>query len=145
LIAARPLSPVVQALRFELVPLRAKDRIDRGDAPAALRLLAPEAEQGPRLVRHLIGLAACLRQDFARAVRHWAAALPADGDDPRIQQNLALARGWQGDSARAAGHWRRFLEHHDRLPEPPGVPKYHQRIADLVRERMRSEKLTTKT
>src|SRR5207253_10124652 len=96
-IAARPRSAVMQALRSELMPLRAKDRIDRGDAPKALRLLAPEAEQGPRLVRHLIGLAACLRQDFGRAVRHWAAALPADGDDPRIQQNMALARGWQGD------------------------------------------------
>jgi tetratricopeptide (TPR) repeat protein len=143
LIAARPRSPIVQALRFELVPLRAKDRIDRGDAPEALRLLTPEAEQGPRLVRHLLGLAACLRQDFARAVRHWAAALPADGDDPRIQQNLALARGWQGDAGRSTGHWRRFLEHHDQLPQPPGVPKYHQRIAELVRERMRSEKAVT--
>lgn len=145
LIAARARSPVAQALRFELVPLRAKDRIDRGDTPEALRLLAPEADQGPRLVRHLLGLAACLRQDFGRAVRHWAAALPADGDDPRIQQNLALARGWQGDSARAAGHWRRFLEHHDQLPKPPNVPKYHQRIAELVRDRMRAEKSTTKT
>jgi tetratricopeptide (TPR) repeat protein len=144
LIAARPRSPVVQALRFELIPLRAKDRIDRGDAPEALRLLAPEAEEGPRLVRHLLGLAACLRQDFGRAVRHWAAALPAEGDDPRIQQNLALARGWQGDCGRSTGHWRRFLEHHELLPQPPGVTNYYQRIADLVRERTRSEKLTTK-
>jgi len=142
LIAARPRSPVVQALRFELVPLRAKDRIDRGDAPEALRLLTPEAEQGPRLVKHLLGLATCLRQDFARAVRHWAAALPSEGDDPRIQQNLALARGWQGDTGRSAGNWRRFLEHHEKLPEPPGVAKYHQRIAELVRERMRAERVT---
>lgn len=141
LAVVRPLSPVIQALRDELLPLRAKDRIDRGDASEAIALLDAEVDHGSPLVHHLFGLATCLRQDFSRAARHFAAALPADGDDPRIQQNLALTRGWQGDQARSATHWRRFLEHQANLPAEPGAGDYHARIAELVRERMRADKL----
>jgi hypothetical protein len=119
--------------------LRAKDRIDRGDPAAARELLEPHAgAPGPALVRNLLGVSSSFRQDFARAVRHFQAALPKVGDDARVQQNLALVRGWSGDAERSAAHWRRFLElHAAQMPPPPGVADYHRRIAALVRARLK--------
>ena len=75
--ALRTQSPVVRQGHAELVPLRAKMRLDRGDPAAARELLDPLAgPHAPPLVRNLLGICACLRLEFPRAVRHFQAALP---------------------------------------------------------------------
>jgi Flp pilus assembly protein TadD len=132
-------STTVKLAEAELLPLRANDRLDRGDAAAAREILEPHGDpKAPPLVRNLLGLAASYFQDFARAVRHFQAALPPVGDDARVQQNLALVRGWAGDSERSHAHWQRFLELHSRqMKAPPGFPDYHRRIAALVKERLK--------
>jgi Flp pilus assembly protein TadD len=135
LAAARPLSPVVKDAQTELVPLLAKDRIDRGDAEGARQLLEPQlGSKSATLVHNLLGICACLRQDFTTAVRHFRLALPSVGDDARVQQNLAIVRGWMGEGERAVAHWRRFAELH--VKQPAGAADYHQRIGALVRERL---------
>jgi tetratricopeptide (TPR) repeat protein len=135
----RSQSQAVQEADAELTPLRAMDRIERGDPAGARELLEKHAGQNPpALVRNLLGICACLYQDFGRGVRHFQAALPPVGDDARIQQNLALGRSWMNDRERGAAHWRRFLELQGKqTPKPPGVPDYHRRVADLVRERLK--------
>jgi Tfp pilus assembly protein PilF len=71
-------------------------------------------------------------------VRHFAAALPAVGDDARVQQNLAVVRGWQGDADRAAAHWKRYLDQFaSQVTPPPGQADYKKRLARLVRERLK--------
>src|SRR5207244_1503485 len=104
----RSLSPVVRQGREELWPLRAKRLLDRGDPAGAAKLLA-SAIPSP-LVQNLQGVAAAMRQDFDAAIGHFQAALPQMGEDARVQQNLAIVRGWLGEPDKAAGHWRRFLE-----------------------------------
>ncbi|HEY1376015.1 MAG TPA: tetratricopeptide repeat protein, partial [Gemmataceae bacterium] len=123
LATVRGQSPVVRQAAAELLPLRGKDRLDRGDPAAARELLeGPAGSHPPVLVRNLLGVAASLQQDFGRAVRQFQAALPKVGDDARMQQNLALVRGWMGDAERSAAHWRRFLElHAGQTSKPPGV------------------------
>jgi tetratricopeptide (TPR) repeat protein len=137
--ATRGQSPDVKKAAAELLPLRAKARIDRGGAAAARELL--EAHVGPympALLRNLLGVVACFHQDFQRAVPHFQAALPPVGDDARVQQNLALVRGWLGDTERSNAHWRRYLEvHAAQMPKPPGMADYHRRLVALVRERLR--------
>ena len=79
-----------------------------------------------------------MSQDFVAAVRHFAAALPAVGDDARVQQNLAIVRGWQGDADRASAHWKRFLDQFaGQVAPPPGSVDYKKRLARLVRERLK--------
>jgi Flp pilus assembly protein TadD len=146
---ARPQSPVVQQVEAELVPLRAKDLLDRGEPTAARSLLEPQAKAagtesnyrpGPALVRNLLGICATLFQDFAKALPHFRAALPPVGDDARVQQNLALIRGWMGDVERSAKHWERFLELQSSQMKPPlGSAEYHRRIAAAVRKRMKDD------
>lgn len=139
LVAIRGQSPVVKQALAELVPLRAKDLLDRGDPAAARALLDRHAgPYAPALVRNLLGICACLYQDFPRAVRNFQNALPPVGDDARVQQNLALARGWAGDAERSVAHWRRFLElQSTQMPKPPGAIDYHHQIAELVMERLK--------
>jgi tetratricopeptide (TPR) repeat protein len=138
--ALRGQSPPVREAQAELVPLRGKARIDRGDPDAARELV--DAHTGPHarpLLRNLLGVCASLRSDFSRAVRHFQAALPTVGDDARVQQNLALVRGWSGDAERCAAHWRRFLElHAGQMAAPPAVPDYHRRISALVRDKVKT-------
>jgi tetratricopeptide (TPR) repeat protein len=140
-------NPAVKQAEAELAPLRAKVHLDRGE-PAAVRevlephLLAATPDVGHTnaqvLVRNLLGLCACFHQDFAKAVKHLRAALPPIGDDARVQQNLALVRGWLGDADRSAAHWQRFLELYSaQTPAPPGMAGYHARIATLVEERLK--------
>jgi tetratricopeptide (TPR) repeat protein len=136
--AARPRSPAVRQAQAELLPLRAKLRIDRGDAAAARKILKAHPGPRPPLVHNLLGVCACLRQDFDGAVRHFQAALPLGGDDVRVQQNLAVVRGWMGDVGRAAAHWQRFLELHTaQAPRPTGVADYHRLIGALVKEKLK--------
>jgi tetratricopeptide (TPR) repeat protein len=136
--AIRGQSSVVKQALAELVPLQVKSRIDRGD-PAAVRgvLEAHSSPHASALVRNLLGVCASLRHDFPRAVRLFQAALPPIGDDARVQQNLALIRGWTGDATRSAAHWQRFLElQATQTPKPHGVSDYHRRIAALVRDKL---------
>jgi Flp pilus assembly protein TadD len=136
--AIREQSRAVKQAEVELLPLRAKDRLDRGEAAVARELLERyPGSHPPFLIRNLLGLSACYFQDCQRAVRHFQAALPPIGDDARVQQNLALVRGWLGDAERSGAHWRRFLElHAAQMAKPPGVADYHRQIAALVRERL---------
>jgi tetratricopeptide (TPR) repeat protein len=139
--AIRGQSPIVRPAEPELLLLRVKDQVDRGDPAAARELLEPKpGGSGSAVARNLLGVCAALFQDFARAVRHFQAALPQVGDDARVQQNLALVRGWAGDAERSEAHWHRFLElQAAQTPKPPGVADYHRRIATLVRERMKED------
>ncbi len=139
LFASRGQSSDVKKTAAELLPLKAKALIDRG-SPVQARALLEEhlGPYTPALVRNLLGLCACLHQEYQPAVRHFQAALPPVGDDAFVQQNLALVRGWLGDAERSGAHWRRFLEvHAAQMPKPPGVPDYHRQIAELVRERLK--------
>jgi tetratricopeptide (TPR) repeat protein len=126
-------SAAVRRLQAELAPLRAKQMLDRGDAAGVLRKFGPLAADAPPVLRNLLGVAAALRQDFAGALRHFHAARPATGVDARLEQNLAIVRGWGGKTDRAAGHWQRFLgAHRDQAPAPPNIPNYHRRIENHV-------------
>lgn len=137
--AFRAQSPPVKHAHAELVPLRARDRLDRGDPVAARELLEPLAgPNAPPVVQNLLGICAALRSEFPRAVRRFQAALPPVGDDARVQQNLALVRGWSDDPERSVAHWRRFLElHASQMRVPAGVADYHRRISALVREKVK--------
>jgi Flp pilus assembly protein TadD len=121
------------------LPLRAKAHIDRGATSAARELLAEHlGPYTPTLVRNLLGICACFHQDYQRAVPHFQSALPPIGDDARVQQNLALVRGWLGDAERSNAHWRRFLESHAaQMSKPRGVEDYHRQIAALVYEQLK--------
>jgi Flp pilus assembly protein TadD len=139
LYAARKQSPDIKKAAAEMLPLKAKGLLDRGEAAAAREML--EGQVGPytpATLRNLLGIAACYYQDYQRAVPHFQSALPQVGDDARVQQNLALVRGWLGDADRSYAHWKRFLEvHAAQMPKPPGMPDYHRRIAAMVRERLK--------
>jgi tetratricopeptide (TPR) repeat protein len=142
----RPQSAVVRQADAELAPVRARQMLDRGDAAGVLRRFGPLAQDAPPAMRNLLGVAAALRQDFAGAVRHFKAALPSAGEDARLQQNLAIVRAWEGKADRAAGHWQRFLDgHSDQISAPPGIPDYHRRIEELVRNGLRRAVLVSPT
>jgi tetratricopeptide (TPR) repeat protein len=131
----RPQSPAVRVALTELQPLRAKQLLDRGDAAGLLRQFGPLAQGAPRALRNLLGVAAALRQDFTGAGRHFHAAAPADKPDARVEQNLAIIRGWEEQPDRAAHHWQRFLElHRGQTPIPKEFPDYHARIETLIEE-----------
>src|SRR5205085_791301 len=57
-------------------------------------------------------------------------AIKALPNDPRLQQNLALALEKTGDISDAETHWTRFLELLDStvIPAPPDVPRYTQAL-----------------
>jgi tetratricopeptide (TPR) repeat protein len=134
---ARPASATVRRLQAELAPLRAKRLIDQGDAAGVLRRYGSLAAVAPPVLRNLLGIAAALRQDFAGARKHFAAAL-ARPDDARVHQNLAIVCEWSGDTEAAVEHWRQFLATHAaQMGKPPGIPHYRRRIAALAEERLR--------
>ena len=142
--AARPLSPNVKDAQAELMPLLAKDRIDRGEAEAGRKML--EAHLGPKsatLMHNLLGICACLRQvDFKGAARHFQSALPSVGDDARVQQNLAIVREWMGDREKALAHWRRFGDLHVKQtrPSPPAWRSIIRKLARLRGKGFRSRR-----
>jgi tetratricopeptide (TPR) repeat protein len=107
-----------------------KQRFDRGDWLGAEKWLSPLAKARPTAAaRNLLGLVACLTQDFSTGILHLQEALRLAGDDPRIHQNLALAFTWQGDAVEADLCWGRFLgTMAGVLPRPPGYFDYHERL-----------------
>ncbi|MFL5341273.1 MAG: tetratricopeptide repeat protein [Gemmataceae bacterium] len=107
-----------------------KQRFDRGDWLGAERWLSPLAKARPTAaVRNLLGLVACLTQDFNTGILHLQEAQRLAGDDPRIHQNLAIAFSWQGDFTEADLCWGRYLgTMGTKLPRPPGYFDYHERL-----------------
>ncbi len=133
---ARPTSAAVQEAYLESLLVKGKSLLDRYDWIAADKLLAPferaRWSSRPMLAAllNLRGCCACLAQDFEGGIGHFTAAVQQANNDPRLQQNVAVAHEWAGKLAQADPHWNRFLDLLDRrLPTPPGWPDYVQRLA----------------
>jgi tetratricopeptide (TPR) repeat protein len=128
--AARPQSREAREAQTLGMLRLGKQSFDRGDWISAERWLAPLAKARPSaVVRNLLGLNACLTQDFAGGILHLQEAQRLAGDDPRLHQNLALAFALQGDFDEAGLCWGRYLGMMDkRLPRPPGYIDYHEKL-----------------
>jgi tetratricopeptide (TPR) repeat protein len=136
LLDSRPQSAAVRIAYLEATLLKAKQLLDRCDWLEAEQLLSPLAREKslPRSIQtallNLLGCSACLCQDTAGGVRHFAAAVTLNPQDARIQQNTALAHEWVRDLAQADPHWNRFFKLLDeRWPVPPHQPQYVQRLS----------------
>lgn len=138
LVAARPESDAVVEAHAEVVLVRAKGLMDRGEWLSAERLLLPLTRQKglPRghqaLLLNLLGICCCLNQDFDEGARHLSQAVKLVPTDPRLSQNLALAHEMQNQAAQAEPHWNRYFDlllAGADLPRPPGQPDYHDRLA----------------
>jgi tetratricopeptide (TPR) repeat protein len=136
--AARPDSPPVVEAYVEVVAVKAKAHMDRGEWLAAERLLTPLTRhrglsRGHQLVLlNLLGCCCCLNQDFDGGVRHLGQAVKLSPNDARLSQNLALAYELQGELAQADPLWNRYfdlLTAGADLPRPPGQGDYHDRLA----------------
>lgn len=130
LAAARPTSRATKDAQTIGMIRLGKQRFDRGDWLGAEKWLSPLAKARPTAaVRNLLGMVACLTQDYASGILHLQEALRLAGDDPRIHQNLALAFTWQGEHIEADLCWGRFLGTMAKnLPRPPGFIDYHDQL-----------------
>jgi tetratricopeptide (TPR) repeat protein len=137
LAAARPQSLRVQEAFAEVVLVRAKSLMDRGDWLQAERELAPLARVKGLAKAHqtvlfnLLGVCACLNQDFTGGVRALTQAVKLSNADARLYQNLALACELQGE-VQADQEWNRYfdlLTAGADLPRPPGHVDYKDRLA----------------
>ena len=99
------------------------DRCRWTEAELLLRpMAAGRASAGPTQVAlfNLLGVCACMTQDFDGGVRHFNAALKFAGNDPRSHQNLALTYELKSDLSQADPHWNRYFDLLDqRCPCPP--------------------------
>jgi tetratricopeptide (TPR) repeat protein len=138
LAAARSQSPAVQEAFAEVVLVRAKALMDKGDWLAAERELTPLTrvrglpKTHQTVLYNLLGVCACLNQDLNGGVRHLAYAVKLSNADARLAQNLALANEMQGAVAQADTYWNRYfdlLTAGAALPRPPGQVEYHDRLA----------------
>lgn len=142
LAAARPNSAAIREAHFELTILKAKQLLERGDLPRCERSLAVlTADKGgiASLTRptqialyNLLGCCACLCQDFLGGVKYFVKAASLSDNDPRLQQNLALAHEFLGRLTEADPPWQAYLNLLDaRVPAPPVRPDgdYHARLA----------------
>ncbi len=138
LAAVRPQSLRVQEAFAEVVLVRAKSLMDRGDWLQAERELTPLARVKGLAKAHqtvlfnLLGVCACLNQDFPGGVRYLGQAVRLSNADARLYQNLALAYELQGEVAQADQQWNRYfdlLTAGAGLPRPPGQVDYHDRLA----------------
>ena len=138
LAAARSQSPAVQEAFAEVVLVKAKSLMDKGDWPQAERELTPLARvrglpKGHQTVLYnLLGVCACLNQDLNAGVRHLAYAVKLSNADARLAQNLALGNELQGAVAQADTYWNRYFDliaAGAELPRPPGQIDYHNRLA----------------
>jgi tetratricopeptide (TPR) repeat protein len=131
LAAARPDSPAVQEAAIEAALVKAKGLADRCQWVEAEKLLSAYVSQRgasrptQAALLNLLGVVACMCQDFILGVRHFNAALKLAPLDARLHQNLALAHEWLGSLPEADPHWNRYFELvNERLPAPPGHPGY---------------------
>jgi Flp pilus assembly protein TadD len=127
---------LVQEAYLEAVLVQARLLLDQARWGEAARLLEPLAQQrraSPEMraaLLNLLGCCACMNQDFDEGIHHLAEAARVAGNDPLVQQNLALAYELSGNLAEADPHWNRFFDLLDgRLPGPPGQPDYADRLA----------------
>jgi tetratricopeptide (TPR) repeat protein len=130
--AARGNSPAVQEAYLEGALAKARDLMHRCAWTEAQFLLGPLAREhrGSRAhqaaISTLLGCCSFLTQDFDRAVSHFTESIRAVPNDPRLQQNLALAHEFDNDLIQAETHWNRFLEliTSVSMPAPPDYPRY---------------------
>jgi Flp pilus assembly protein TadD len=138
LAAARSQSPAVQEAYAEVVLVKAKALVDRGEWLQAERELFPltrfrgltKAHQ--TVLYNLLGCICLLNQDFQSAARHLTQAIKIQPGDARLYQNLALAYEYQNELPQADPQWNRYfdlLTAGANLPRPPGQPDYHDRLA----------------
>jgi tetratricopeptide (TPR) repeat protein len=132
---ARPHSPPVREAFVEAVLVKAKALMDRCNWTEAEMLLRPLAAVGhvgrsnQTVLFNLLGLCACLTQDFEGAIKNFQAALRLAGNDPRLHQNLALTYEFKGDLSQADPHWNRFFDLLDkRVPAPSDIPNYLEAV-----------------
>lgn len=138
LAAARPESAEVLQSYAEVVLVKSKGHLDRGEWLEAERLLTPLVRfKGlPRghqtLILNLLGISCSLNQDFEGGVRHLSQAVKLLGSDARLCQNLALTHDLQGQLPQAEPHWNRYFDlllAGADLPRPPGQHEYYERLA----------------
>ena len=133
---ARPRSPAVRDSYIEAVIVKAKTLMDRCSWTEAELLLRPMAAVNgvsratQTALFNLLGVCACVTQDFDGAIRHFTAALKYAGNDARIHQNLALTYELMGELSVADPHWNRYFELLDmRIPAPSDIPNYLEAVA----------------
>jgi Flp pilus assembly protein TadD len=136
--AARPQSPRVQEAFAEVVLVKAKTLMDKGDWLYAERELSPLTRvkgltrPHQTVLLNLLGVCACLNQDYGGGVRYLTNAVKLANTDARLAQNLALAHELHGEAAQADPQWNRYfdlLTAGADLPRPPGQVDYHDRLA----------------
>jgi tetratricopeptide (TPR) repeat protein len=116
LAAARRGSAAVQEAYLEAVLVKGRTLMERCSWGEAKRVLSPllrhrgTSRSLQVLLLNLLGCCACMNQDFDHGVEHFEAALRHANNDPRLQQNLALAHELRGRFADAEPHWNRFFD-----------------------------------
>jgi Flp pilus assembly protein TadD len=132
---ARPRSPSVRDAHVESVVVKAKTLMDRCHWTEAELLLRPMAavsgitRNTQVALFNLLGVCACLTQDFEGAVRHFNAAVKYANADPRLHQNLALTYELKGELSQADPHWNRYFDLLDkRVPAPSDIPNYLEAV-----------------
>jgi Flp pilus assembly protein TadD len=133
---ARPRSPAVRDGYVEAVIVKAKMLMDRCSwTEAELLLRSMAAVSGvsrttQSALLNLLGVCACLTQDFDGAVHHFTTALKYAGNDPRIHQNLALTYELKSELSQADPHWNRYFDLLDqRIAAPSDIPNYLEAVA----------------
>jgi len=132
----RQRSGPVREAYIEAVLIKAKELMDRcnwTEAELLLRPLARDRGAGRTnqvALLNLLGCCSCLTQDFDSALTYFHAAIKQAGNDPRLQQNMALCYELQGDLSQAEPYWNRYFELLDgKLPAPRDVPNYRDALA----------------
>jgi Flp pilus assembly protein TadD len=133
---ARMRSTTVKEAYIEAVLVKGKDLLDKGHWTEAELLLRPMATEkaatkaNQTALLNLLGCCDALTQDFDVAIGHFSAAVKLNPNDPRLQQNLALAHELNGDLQAADPHWNRYFDLLDRrVPVPTDLPEYVSLLA----------------
>jgi tetratricopeptide (TPR) repeat protein len=137
LLVARPESGAVAEALVEVRLLRAWKLLGRADWAAAEGVLLPytrskvAASQSTIVAMYnLLGCCACLTLNFKSGLAHFHHSLAQAPQEPRLQQNMALAHEWNNQWALAEPHWDQFCSLiNERLPVPPEIHDYRARLA----------------
>jgi tetratricopeptide (TPR) repeat protein len=140
---ARPNSPAVQEAHLQMVLLHARLLADRCQWTAGAqqlqplaRLIGEGAAPGQTVavtlqiaLFNLLGVCACMGQDFSDGARCFASALALSGNDVWLHQNLALAHELQGRLEQADIQWHWYFDLLDNKLPAPQVLDYHENLA----------------